>query len=48
MVKEKGRTWDGVTRPSNDLYRQNYDEIFGPKKKSKDSEKESNTKKDKE
>jgi len=47
MAKEKGKTWDGVTRPSDNLYRQNYDEIFGPKKKKDDSEKESDLKKNK-
>jgi hypothetical protein len=28
MKKEK---WDGQSRPSNDLYRKNFDEIFGNK-----------------
>ena len=28
--KEK---FDGITRPSNDLYRKNFDEIFGKKDK---------------
>ncbi len=28
MKKEK---FDGITRPSNDLYRKNFDEIFKPK-----------------
>ena len=26
-----GRTFDGVSRPSNDTYRTNFDEIFGKK-----------------
>jgi hypothetical protein len=26
--KESGRKWDGRSRPSNDLYKKNYDEIF--------------------
>jgi hypothetical protein len=26
--KDKGRKWDGISRPSNDLYKKNYDEIF--------------------
>jgi hypothetical protein len=26
--KDKGRKWDGRSRPSNDLYKKNYDEIF--------------------
>ena len=29
--KEKGRKWDGRSRPSNDLYKKNYDEIFKEK-----------------
>ena len=24
----KGMTWDGVSRPSNDLYRENFNKIF--------------------
>ena len=32
-TKEKGRTFDGITRPSNDLYRENFDKIFGKKQK---------------
>ncbi len=34
--KEKGRQWDGISRPSDDLYRKNFEEIFG--KYPKDSE----------
>ena len=30
-TKEKGRTFDGITRPSNDTYRKRFDEIFKPK-----------------
>ena len=30
--KEKGRQWDGVSRPSNDTYAKNWQEIFGKKK----------------
>ena len=26
--KEKGRKWDGRSRPSTDLYKQNFDRIF--------------------
>ena len=26
--KESGRKWDGRSRPSNDLYKKNYDKIF--------------------
>ena len=29
--KEKGRQWDGKSRVVNDLYRKNFDEIFGKK-----------------
>ena len=34
--KEKGRQWDGISRPSDDKYRENFDRIFG--KKVKDDE----------
>ena len=26
--KESGRKWDGRSRPSNDQYKKNYDQIF--------------------
>jgi hypothetical protein len=29
--KSKGQKWDGKSRVSNDLYRKNFDEIFGKK-----------------
>ena len=35
--KDKGRKWDGKSRVSNDLYRKNFDIIFG-KKINKDKE----------
>ena len=35
--KEKGRKWDGRSRVSNDLYRKNFEIIFG-KKIDKDKE----------
>ena len=38
--KEPGRKWDGRTRPSNDLYKKNYDEIF---RKDKEQEKDKET-----
>ena len=38
--RPSGRTFDGVSRPSNDLYRENFDKIFG--KKEQDELKESN------
>ena len=28
-VGESGKTWDGVSRPSNDLYRESFNRIFG-------------------
>ena len=37
--KESGRKWDGRSRPSNDLYKKNYDEIFR-KDKTKEKDKE--------
>ena len=41
QIKESGRKWDGRSRPSNDLYKINYDEIFRKDKK-KDEGKEAN------
>jgi predicted RNase H-like nuclease (RuvC/YqgF family) len=32
MTREYGKTWDGKSRPVDDTYRQNYNEIFGSKK----------------
>ena len=29
--KEKGRKWDGKSRPSSKLYKENWEEIFGKK-----------------
>ena len=26
-----GKTWDGVSRPSNDMYREEFNRIFGAK-----------------
>ena len=37
--KSKGQKWDGKSRVSTDLYRKNFDEIFG--KKEQDELKES-------
>jgi len=34
MEKEKGKKWDGKSRVSNDLYRENFNKIFGVKEKS--------------
>jgi hypothetical protein len=33
MVKEKGRQWDGKSRPSDDTYRKRWTEIFGKREK---------------
>ena len=30
-VGESGKTWDGVSRPSNDMYRDSWERIFGEK-----------------
>ena len=38
--KEKGRQWDGVSRPTDDKYRENFNRIFG-KKEDTESKKES-------
>tara|TARA_Y100000593_G_scaffold68537_1_gene125946 strand:- start:159 stop:308 length:150 start_codon:yes stop_codon:yes gene_type:complete len=38
--KESGRKWDGRSRPSNDLYKKNYDKIF---RKDKTEEKDKET-----
>jgi len=32
MAKEKDRPWDGRSRPSDDLYRKNFDRIFKKEK----------------
>ena len=29
--KPRGTKWDGISRDSNDLYRKNFDKIFGKK-----------------
>ena len=29
--KEKGKKWDGTSRPSSELYKENWNEIFGQK-----------------
>ena len=28
-VGARGKTWDGVSRPSNDMYREEFNRIFG-------------------
>ena len=30
-VGESGKTWDGVSRPANDMYREEFNRIFGVK-----------------
>ena len=30
-VGASGKTWDGISRPSNDMYRDSWDRIFGAK-----------------
>jgi len=40
MAKEKGRKYDGVSRPTNDVYKKRWEEIFGKKKKEKQLNKE--------
>ena len=29
VTKEKGRKYDGISRPTNDKYKENFDRIFG-------------------
>ena len=38
LRKEAGRTFDGVSRPSNDEYREEYNRIFGEWKSSEEKE----------
>jgi hypothetical protein len=35
IKKEAATTWDGVSRPSNDLYRESFNRIFGKEKNEK-------------
>jgi len=32
MTKEKGRQWDGISRPTNDKYKEEFDRIFKKEK----------------
>ena len=32
MTKDKAKQWDGKSRPSNNVYTQRWNEIFGKKK----------------
>jgi len=33
MTKDKARQWDGKSRPTNDIYKKRWEEIFKPKEK---------------
>jgi hypothetical protein len=33
MAREKGKKYDGISRPTNDTYAKNWNDIFGKKKK---------------
>jgi hypothetical protein len=46
MSKEKGRQWDGHSRPPTDLYKKNFDEIFGKKEEDEKENKEEEKKND--
>lgn len=35
MSKDKARRFDGISRPSTDLYKKNYDSIFNSESKKK-------------
>jgi len=46
MGREKGRQWDGRSRLPSDIYKKNFEEIFGKKKpEEKEKEKEEEEKK---
>jgi len=40
MTKEKGRKWDGKSRPVNDVYKQRWQEIFGKENTSQELDKD--------
>jgi hypothetical protein len=40
MSKEKGRQWDGKSRPSNDVYSKRWEEIFGKENTNQELEKD--------
>ena len=40
MSKEKGRQWDGKSRPSNDVYSKRWAEIFGKENTNQELEKD--------
>ena len=43
MTKEKGRQWDGTSRPSDDTYRKRWEEIFGKRKEKKEEDEKQDT-----
>jgi hypothetical protein len=43
-MKSKKFKYDGRSRPVNDLYKKNFDEIFGVKDEEKEEEKETDDK----
>ena len=43
-MKSKKFKYDGRSRPTNDLYKKNFDEIFGVKEEEKKEEKETDDK----
>ena len=43
-MKSKKFKYDGRSRPVNDLYKKNFDKIFGVKEKEKEEEKETDDK----
>jgi len=47
MVRERGRTWDGRSRISDDTYRKNWNDIFNKKKEPSKNKKEPEKKKEK-
>lgn len=40
MEKEKGRQWDGKSRPTTNVYKQRWNEIFGNEDTTKELDKE--------
>ena len=43
-MKSKKFKYDGRSRPTNDLYKENFNRIFGVKEKEKEEEKETDDK----
>ena len=37
MTQDKARQWDGKSRPTNDVYKKRWEEIFGKKKQEEDN-----------